>query len=43
VVIAATSRFSFLGEELGMAAPPRDVANAIAPLTDDLGRAVETE
>jgi len=32
-----------LGEELRTAAPPRDVANSIAPLTDDLGRAVEAE
>ncbi len=31
-----------LGEELRTAVPPADVANSIAPLTDDLGRAVDS-
>jgi len=33
---------ALLGEELRTAVPPRDVANSVAPLTDDLGRAVES-
>lgn len=33
---------ALLGEELRTAVPPRDVTNSVAPLTDDLERAVES-
>lgn len=38
---AVEPELELLGEELRTAVPPRDVANSIEPLTDDLGRAVD--